>query len=162
MKLKESEMKHKYVDIVRELKKKTIEHEGDNCTNRDWCFWYSNKRISKGTGGPRGWRTSRNHPNYSIIENGQNTEKCPGDLKRLSVTKTPVKNHQLKLLARIIKGPGGFRSWPPSGDHPNNSITEDGQSTEKNPRDVRRLAVNQSPVKDHQLTLMWKTLMNKQ
>ncbi len=28
----------------------------------------------------------RFHPNYSIIENGQNTEKSPGNLKRLAVT----------------------------------------------------------------------------
>ena len=26
------------------------------------------------------------HPNYSITKNGQNTEKSPGDLMRLSVT----------------------------------------------------------------------------
>ena len=35
--------------------------------------------------------------NYSIRENGQNTAKRPGDLRRLSVTQTPVKAHQLKL-----------------------------------------------------------------
>ena len=29
---------------------KTMEHEGDNYTNRDWCFWYSHQRIIKGTG----------------------------------------------------------------------------------------------------------------
>ena len=29
---------------------------------------------------------SRDHPNYYIIENGQNTEKSPGDLRRLAVT----------------------------------------------------------------------------
>ena len=34
-------------------------------------------------------------PNYSIIEIGQNTEKSPGDLRRLAVTQTPVKDHQL-------------------------------------------------------------------
>ena len=33
------------------------------------------------------------------------------------------------------------------GDHPNNSIIENGQNT-------------QSPVKGHQVTLMWKTLMS--
>ena len=33
-------------------------------------------------------------------------------------------------------------------------------NTEKSPGDLRRLAVTQSPVKDHQLTLMWKTLMS--
>ena len=31
------------------------------------------------------------HPNNSIIENGQNTKKSPGDLRRLAVTQTPVK-----------------------------------------------------------------------
>ena len=31
--------------------------------------------------------------NDSIIENGQNTEKSPGDLRTLAVTQTPVKNH---------------------------------------------------------------------
>ena len=41
----------------------------------------------------------------------------------------------------IIKGPGRFRSWRPNGDHPNNSIIENGQNTEKSPGDLRRLAV---------------------
>ena len=54
----------------------------------------------------------------------------------------------------IIKGPKGFGSWRPSGDHPNNSIIENGQNTEKSPGDLRRLAVTQSPVKDHQMSLM--------
>ena len=34
----------------------------------------------------RGWVQT----NYSIIEIGQNTEKSPGDLRRLAVTQTPV------------------------------------------------------------------------
>ena len=41
---------------------------------------------------------SGNPPNYSIIENGQNTEKSPRDLRRLAVTQTPVKDHQLMLM----------------------------------------------------------------
>ena len=48
--------------------------------------------ITKGTGGLGSWRTGGDHPNYYIIENGQNTEKSPGDLMRLAVTQTPVKN----------------------------------------------------------------------
>ena len=32
-----------------------------------------------------------------IIENGQNTEKSPGDLRRFAVTQYPVKDHQLTL-----------------------------------------------------------------
>ena len=47
IKLKECEKKDKYLDLARELKK-TMEHDGDNYTNCDWCFWHSNKRITKG------------------------------------------------------------------------------------------------------------------
>ena len=36
------------------------------------------------------------------IENGQNTEKIPGDLKRLALTETPVKDHQLKLMWKTL------------------------------------------------------------
>ena len=43
IKLKESEKKDKYLNFARELKK-TMEHEGDNYTNRDWCFWYSQQK----------------------------------------------------------------------------------------------------------------------
>ena len=32
--------------------------------------------------------------NNSIIEDGQNTEKSPEDLRRLVVTQSPVKDHQ--------------------------------------------------------------------
>ena len=60
---------------------------------------------------------------------------------------------------RIIKGPGRFGGWRPSGDHPNNSIIGNGQNTEKSPGDLRRLAVTQFPVKDHQMSLMWEILI---
>ena len=57
---------------------KTMEHAGDNYTNRYWCFLYSHQRIIKGTGGLGCWRTSWDHPNNIIIEKDQNTEKSPG------------------------------------------------------------------------------------
>ena len=41
MKPKESEKKDKYFDLARKLKE-YMEHEGDDDTNRDWCFRYSN------------------------------------------------------------------------------------------------------------------------
>ena len=94
IKLKKCEKKDKYRDLARELKK-TVEHAGDNYTNCNWCFWYSNLRIIKGPGGFGIWRTGGDHLNDSIIENGQNTEKSPGDLKSFAVIQTPVKNHQL-------------------------------------------------------------------
>ena len=37
IKLKECEKKDKYLDL-----EKTMEHEGDNYTNFDWCFWHGN------------------------------------------------------------------------------------------------------------------------
>ena len=50
------------------------------------------QRIDTGTRG-LGYKTSGDHPNYSLVEIGQNTEKSPGDLRRIAVTQTPVENH---------------------------------------------------------------------
>ena len=75
-----------------------MEYKGENYTNRDWCFWYSHQRIIKGTGRLGGRRTSGDYPNYNIIENGKNTGKSPGNLRRLAVTQIPLKDHQLKLM----------------------------------------------------------------
>ena len=63
-----------------------MEHEGYNYTGRGWCFRYSHQRIIIGPGGLGGRRTNEDHPNYNIIENGQNTGENPGDLRRLAVT----------------------------------------------------------------------------
>ena len=46
------------------------------------------------------------------------------------------------------------------GDHPNKNIIENVENTEKSPEDLKRIAVTQSPVKNHQLTLMGKSLMS--
>ena len=81
------------MDLAKELKK-SEEHESDNYTNSDWCFWYSHQRIIKGCGGLGNKRTSEVYPNNYIIEKGQNTEKSPGGLRRLAVIQTPVKNSQ--------------------------------------------------------------------
>ena len=39
---------------------------------------------------------NRDHPNYNIVEIGQNAEKSHGDLGRLTVTQTLGKDHQTK------------------------------------------------------------------
>ena len=75
-----------------------MEHESDDYTNSDGCFWYSYQGIIKGTGELENKRTSVDHPNYYIIENGQNSEESPGDLRRLAVTQNPVKDYQLTLM----------------------------------------------------------------
>ena len=68
-----------------------MEHEGGSDANCNWCTWNNPQRIGKGTGRLRNERTGENHPDYSIIKIGQNTEKSPGDLRRLAVTQTSVK-----------------------------------------------------------------------
>ena len=59
------------------------------------AFGTVTKGLLKGLGG---WRMSGDHPNDSIVENCQNTKKSPGDLRRLTVIQTPVKNHRLLLM----------------------------------------------------------------
>ena len=44
-----------------------------------------------------------------------------------------------------------------SGDHQNCGIVEIGQITEKIPVDMRRLAVAQTPVRNHRLTFVGRT-----
>ena len=68
--LKESEKKEKYVNFAWRIVE-TIEHESDVYTN---CI------------------------NYCIIEIEQNTNRSPGDLRRLAVAKNPVRNHQQTLM----------------------------------------------------------------
>ena len=89
---------HKYLDPTKKLKR-TVEHENDGYTNCNWCSWYSHQRISKKTRGNGNKRTSGDNPNYSIVEIGQNTEKSPGDLRRLVVTETPM----LTLIWKTLK-----------------------------------------------------------
>ena len=100
--LKECEKKDKYRDLARELKK-AVEHKSNDYAKCDWCFWHNYQRIIKRPGGHRSWRTGRDYSNDSIAKNGQNTETSPGDLRRLAVTQTPVKNHQLTLIWKTLK-----------------------------------------------------------
>ena len=72
-----------------------MQYEGN--TNSNWCTRNNPQRLDKGTGRLSNQRTSGDYPDYSI-KIGQNTEKSPGDLKRLAVTQTTVKDHQLTLV----------------------------------------------------------------
>ena len=88
VKLKESEKRDNYLDLTRELKK-TKEHESEGDISCNWRSLFSHQRIGTGTGGFGNKRTSGNHQNYIIVEIGQNTKKCPWDLRRLAVIQTP-------------------------------------------------------------------------
>ena len=45
-------------------------------------------------------RTTLDYRDYSIAEISQNTEKNTGNLKRLAVTQTSVKEHQLSMVCK--------------------------------------------------------------
>ena len=55
---------------------------------------------------------------------------------------------------RICKGTGGNGNKSTSGDHSNYGYIKIGKNSEKSPGDLGRLAVTQTPVEDHQLTLV--------
>ena len=87
----------KYLDLVRELKV-TVGDVGDGDTSCTSCTWNGLKNIGRKTGGIGNWTKKWNHQNYSVIEIDQNSEKSPVDLRRLTVTLTPVKDNQLTLV----------------------------------------------------------------
>ena len=103
IKLNESEENNGTWKKLKESGKKTMVHESDSNTNCYWCARYSHQRIIKRTGGLRNKRTSRDHPNYSIVEISQNNMKSPGDSRRVAVTQTPVENHPLMLVWKTLK-----------------------------------------------------------
>ena len=62
-------MKHSILQGIE----KAMEHESDDDRNCNWCSWYSHQKIDTGTWGIETGETSEDHPNYSIVEIGQNT-----------------------------------------------------------------------------------------
>ena len=83
IRIKEHEKRDKDLDRSRELKKKY----------ETWKCGRSNlQRFGKGTGRLRNQRTSEDYADHSIIKIVQNTEKSPGDLRKLAVTQLRWKN----------------------------------------------------------------------
>ena len=72
-----------------------MEHEHDSDTNCNCCAWNDPQSIGKGTRRLGNKRTRGNHPDYSIVKN---TEKSPGNLRRVAATQIPVKDYQLTLV----------------------------------------------------------------
>ena len=63
---------------------------------------------------------------------------------------------------KIGTGTGRIRNKRMREDHLNYFIIEIGQNIEKIPGDLMRLAVTQTSVENHQLTLVWKILKGVQ
>ena len=110
VKWKESEKKEKYLDLARVLK---------NCET--WKGYWNmkviktiipivigalgtvNKGLIQGLLDLDRKRTSGNYRNYCITDIKQNTEKSPGDLRRLAVHQTSMKDHQLMRMWKSLK-----------------------------------------------------------
>ena len=96
-KLKECKKKDKYLDLARELKK-IWNVKVTIISIVIGAFDTVTKGLSKGLKDLEAGGRVETTQNYGIIKNGQNTEKSPEDVRRLAVSQTPVKNHQLKLM----------------------------------------------------------------
>ena len=68
----------------------------------DWKN-YGHRKIIKGAGGHGNKRMSVDHPNHYLIEIDLETVKTSGDLRRLCVTQTSEKYHQLALMWKTHK-----------------------------------------------------------
>ena len=84
VKMKESENRDEYLDLVRQ-QKKAVKHEGDDDSNCKWRAWNS----------PQGKETE------GIGNQRENTRKSPRDMCRLAVTQTSSKN-SLNWCEKII------------------------------------------------------------
>ena len=80
--MKESEKMDKYQDLARELKK-LWNMKVTVIPIIIGALSTVSKRLVQGLEDLENKKTTRDHPNYRIIKIGQNTEKSPGDLKRL-------------------------------------------------------------------------------
>ena len=58
----------------------------------------------------------------------------------------------------LIKGLKDLKNKMTGEDQPTYSIIKISQDTEESPGVLRRFVVTQTPVRNHQLILMWKTL----
>ena len=78
--------------------KNAVEYESETDTISKLNIWNSLQKFWKGKERVENRSTNRDNLHHRIVEIDQNTEKSPGDLKRLGITQTVVKNHQLTLV----------------------------------------------------------------
>ena len=79
-----------------------MEHEVDSDTNCNSCTWNNLQRICIGTGRLGNKRASRDHPDNGI-KISQNSEKSLGDMRRLVVTQTSVRNPSANAAGKNLK-----------------------------------------------------------
>ena len=78
--------------------KKAVKHKSDSDTNCICSTWNDSNMLGKRKRRNVDERNNRDHLNFHVVENDQNTETSPGDRRRLVVTRTPVKDNQPKKV----------------------------------------------------------------
>ena len=71
-----------------------------DCHTNCKCACSGPQRLAKEIGRVGNQRKNRDHPNHSIVEIGHNTENSPGDVRKLAVSQTPVKDYQLMTVRK--------------------------------------------------------------
>ena len=100
IKLKECEKRDKYLDLAKELKK-LWNMKVTVVPIVIGAFGTVTKVLLKGLEDLEIGDRVETISNNSIIENCKNTGKSTGDLRRLAVTQSPVKYHQLTLIWKL-------------------------------------------------------------
>ena len=77
------------------------------------------------------------------------------NLWNMKVTMIPIVISALgRVPKELVEGLDDLKIRGRVEDHPKNKIIEIGQNIKESPRDLKRLAVTQTPVENHQLTLV--------
>ena len=84
-----------------------------------------------------------------------NVKNSQGVNNKLWNMKVTIMIVGIDTFGTVTKGTGGLGSRRTSGDYPNHSVINNSQNTEKSRGVLRRLPVAQTPMKNHQLKLMW-------
>ena len=92
VKIKEIEKTDKSVYIARKMKRLW------NIRVTEIAIVIGPRRLGKM--GLKGWKSKgkRGHANENIVKIGYYSKKCLEDLRRVAITKTPVKDNQLLLV----------------------------------------------------------------
>ena len=101
VKTKESEKRDKFIDLTWELKK-LWNMKVTVIPIVIGALGTISKVLIKGLE-DKNQRMNRSHSDYSIIKIGQNPEESAGGLRRLAVTQTRVKDHQLILMWKTLQ-----------------------------------------------------------
>ena len=100
-KKKRNRIDRQHFNLGRKLKE-SVNHEVDSDTNSGGSVSNGPQKLAKETVRREDQSKRRDPLDYIIFENGQYTQVNPIDNRRLAVSQTPVKDHQLTMVLKKI------------------------------------------------------------